>query len=97
MILKRVEQGPPGSPPHRLDYQADGDRLTVTHTIQRRDPETGALIDGPQTIDTFDFTGTPDGRLDVDSIETTLPVQPILAAERVGGELTVTVLDWEAR
>lgn len=83
MRLDYLKQAPPGDPPHRLTYAVDGDRLTVTHTAG-----------GSETSDTFDFTGTPDGKLDVDSIETTLPVQPILAAERVDGQLTVTVLDW---
>lgn len=83
MQLRFVKQVPPGSPPHELEYEVSGDGLTVRH-----------IAGGSETSDTFDFTGTPDGRLDVDTIETTLPVQPILAAERVDGVLTVTVLDW---
>lgn len=83
MQLVHVRQAPPGDPPHTLAYEVSGDALTVRHTAG-----------GSETSDTFDFTGTPDGQLDTDTIETTLPVQPILAAERVDGVLTVTVLDW---
>ena len=83
MRLEYRRQVPPGDPPHQLIYGVDGDKLTVTYKMG-----------DAEAVDTFDFTGTPDGRLDVDSIETTLPVQPILAAERVDGVLTVTVLDW---
>ncbi len=83
MNLIMHEQVPPGRPPHTLEYSTDGDILTVTHTA-------GEVV----TTDTFDFTGTPDGELDMESIETSLPVQPILSAERVGGELNVEVLDW---
>ncbi len=78
-----VKQRAPGSPSHTLVYDASGDMLTVTH-------EADQVI----TSDTFDFSGTPDGKLDVQSVETTLPVQPIVRAERVDGELTVEVLDW---
>ena len=83
MRLEYVRQVPPGDPPHELVYEVDGDKLTVTYKMG-----------DAEAVDTFDFTGTPDGKLDVDSIETDLPVQPILAAERVDGQLTVTVLDW---
>lgn len=66
-----------------LSYEADGDVLTVTCT-QR----------GQQHQDTFDFSGVPDGELDREQIETTLPVQPILSAKKENGELTVRVLRW---
>lgn len=83
MQLDYVSQIPPGDPPHALEYEVSGDVLTVRHIA-------GEVV----TVDTFDFTGTPDGALDVETIQTDLPVQPILAAERVDGVLTVTVLDW---
>lgn len=70
---------------HSLAYDVQGDVLTVTHS-------NGA----EETVDTFDFSGLPDGILDLETIETTLPVQPITKAERANGELTVTVLDWGA-
>lgn len=40
--------------------------------------------------DTFDFTGLPDGKLE--SIETTLLLNPIISAERINGELFVELL-----
>ena len=49
-----------------------------------------ATLDG-QT-DTFDFSGLPDGELDVSALETTLDICPILAARRVNGKLEVTLL-----
>lgn len=45
--------------------------------------------------DVFDFAGLPDGILDPDSeVETTLPVNPILFAEKKEGELYITLLNW---
>jgi len=81
MTLTYTPQRP--LPNHSLTYDVQGDVLTVTHN----NGET-------EVVDVFDFTGTPDGILDTGSIETTLPVQPIVRAERVAGELTVTALDW---
>lgn len=49
-----------------------------------------ATIDG-QT-DTFDFSEMPDGM--ATNIETTLPINPILSARRVGGVLEVVLLNW---
>jgi len=81
MTLTYTPQHP--LPNHSLVYDVQGDILTITHS-------NGEV----ETVDTFDFTGTPDGILDLEGVETTLPVQPIVKAERVGGVLTVTVLDW---
>lgn len=83
MRLEYVRQVPPGDPPHQLIYGVDGDKLTVAYKMG-----------DAEAVDTFDFTGTPDGEVDVDTIETALPVQPILAARRDAGALTVAVLDW---
>lgn len=49
-----------------------------------------AEIDG-QT-DVFDFSQMPDG--EAVNIETTLPINPILSARRVGGVLEVVLLNW---
>lgn len=49
-----------------------------------------AEIDG-QT-DAFDFSQMPDG--EAVNIETTLPINPILSARRVGGVLEVVLLNW---
>lgn len=46
---------------------------------------------GDQT-DTFDFSDMPDGR--ATEFESTLPVCPVISAERVAGALTVKLLHW---
>ena len=75
-----------GLPGQSFRYSASGDVLTVT------------WANGEQEVtDTFDFTGLPDGELDVEGIESSLPVQPVLAAERVDGQLWVRVLHWYKR
>lgn len=42
--------------------------------------------------DVFDFSDMPDGR--ATHFETTLPVCPVVSAERVDGVLTVKLLHW---
>ena len=45
--------------------------------------------------DTFDFSTLPDGELNIEeSIETTLPVCPIISAKRVDGILHLELLNW---
>ena len=45
--------------------------------------------------DTFDFSILPDGELNIEeSIETTLPVCPIISAKRVDGILHLELLNW---
>jgi len=61
----------------QLSYEISGETITAT-------------LDG-QT-DTFDFSGLPDGELDVSALETTLDICPVLAARRVNGRLEVTLL-----
>jgi hypothetical protein len=41
--------------------------------------------------DTFDFSSMPDGKLD--SVETHLPINPIISAERIDGELKVELIN----
>ena len=60
-----------------LSYEFDGETITAT-------------LDGKS--DTFDFSGLPDGELDVSALETTLDICPVLAARRVNGQLEVTLL-----
>ena len=44
---------------------------------------------------TFDFSALPDGELNIEeSIETTLPVCPIISAKRVDGILHLELLNW---
>lgn len=81
MKLKLIPQSITGGPAPA--YSAQGDILTVVY--------------GDQT-DTFDFTDMPDGQtteigtdiLDRDG----KPIQFVQSAERAGGVLTVTVLEW---
>lgn len=42
--------------------------------------------------DSFDFSTLPDGR--AEGITTTLPVQPIVSAERIAGELHLELLNY---
>jgi len=61
----------------QLSYQFDGETITATQDGQ---------------ADVFDFSGLPDGELDVSALETTLDICPVLAARRVNGKLEVTLL-----
>lgn len=61
-------------------YQFNGEVVTVE-------------IDG--ITDTFDFSAVPEGRqVDVDSILTTLPINPIHSAKRVNNELELVLLNF---
>jgi len=60
-----------------LTYEFEGETITAT-------------LDGQS--DVFDFSGLPDGELDVSALETTLDICPVLAARRVNGQLEVTLL-----
>lgn len=62
----------------RIDYELAGEVLAAT-------------LDTGET-DVFDFLGLPDGR--AEGIETTLPVQPIVTAERVAGVLQLELLKY---
>ena len=44
--------------------------------------------------DTFDFSGLPDGMANGFEITTSLPICPVLQAERVDGALSVTLLNF---
>lgn len=61
----------------QLSYEISGETITAT-------------LDGQS--DVFDFSGLPDGELDVSVLETTLDICPVLAARRVNGQLEVTLL-----
>jgi len=44
---------------------------------------------------TFDFSALPDGELNIEeSIETTLPVCPVISAKRINGILHLELLNW---
>ena len=65
--------------PNSLTYSFRGDAITVD-------------MDGNK--DTFDFTGMPDGELELDDIETTLEHNPIMSAKKIDGILSVELLNW---
>lgn len=46
-----------------------------------------------EVSDTFDFTGMPDGSIDIMSVETTLPFNPLIQVERVEGVLFVELIN----
>ena len=61
----------------------------------RYESEIIQVLIGEDVFDTFDFTGfTQDGELDVTSVETTLPINPILSAKRDNGILYVKLLNF---
>jgi hypothetical protein len=60
----------------RISYQIAGEVVTAT-------------LDTGET-DTFDFSALPDGR--AEEVSTSLPVQPIVSAERVNGVLHLELL-----
>lgn len=66
----------------QFKYEFSGDKITATLLMS----------DGVLSSDIFDFTDFPDGELEVDTIESMIPIQPILSAKRIDGELFVEVL-----
>ena len=70
----------------RIEYKFDGDKVIITIG---------------ETTDTFDFTGVPEGRLELFDFEseellikTNLPVQPLISAEKKDGVLYLELLNW---
>ncbi|NLA52707.1 MAG: hypothetical protein GX860_11415 [Alcaligenaceae bacterium] len=74
--------------------------MLVRYSPQRADRSLSYTFPAPDVIeatldgvsDRFDFSGLPDGELDVSALETTLDICPVLAARRVDGQLEVTLL-----
>ena len=74
--------------------------MIVHYSPQRSDRQLVYAFSAPDVIeatldgvtDRFDFSGLPDGELDVSALETTLDICPVLAARRVDGQLEVTLL-----
>jgi len=74
--------------------------MLITYSPQRADRRLFYSFPQPDVIeatldgvtDRFDFSGLPDGELDVSALETTLDICPVLAARRVNGKLEVTLL-----
>lgn len=82
MRIKCVPQRPAGVSEPRFGYEFKGETITVTYRAEGQGPVT----------DTFDFSSLSDGEAQVNLIETTLPVNPIVSAKRVDGELWVELL-----
>jgi hypothetical protein len=78
MVVVRVYMSPQVSD-KTIAYEFEGD--TVTATME-------------DISDTFDFSGTSDGRIDLSTIQTLLPVNPILEAERIDGVLHLKLLNF---
>lgn len=85
-----------------LEYNYESEKLVATYhkrnfrTITKETEQGLVQVDELQTIETFtdifDFTGLPDGI--ANGIETSLPVNPIISAERENGTLSVVVLNF---
>lgn len=52
------------------------------------------VVEMDDVVDEFDFTGFGDGNLDVQSIQTTLPMNPIISCKRENGILKVKLLNF---
>ena len=68
-----------GADDKRFEFEFSGETITV-------------IFDG--VSDTFDFTEFPDGEVDYSMIETVLEYNPILKATKVGGILSVELLNF---
>lgn len=84
--MMKVYLGPQMNDEEKIIYSFEGDVVTVT------------LGD---ITDTFDFTGVPDGSLELsdpitgeDLIKTNLPIQPIISARKSEGVLYLELLNW---
>src|SRR5690606_36542023 len=73
----------------RITYSPQRSDRSITYTFSAPDV-IEATLDG--VTDRFNFSGLPDGELDVSALETTLDICPVLAARRVNGKLEVTLL-----
>lgn len=76
MVIIKIIESPQRNDKHVVKWKVKDDVLTITINEQ---------------TEVFDFTGLPDGVLDKIDIET-LPINPIVSAKRVNGELEVTLL-----
>ncbi|TCO78007.1 hypothetical protein [Marinisporobacter balticus] len=73
-----------------LEYSFKGENVTVVHKIPIKEVE-GEMTYKEQS-DTFNFINVGDGILQ--DIETILPINPILSAERKNGVLNVILLNY---
>lgn len=74
----RVLFSPVVNLPDQFQYSFDGEKVTVTYK---------------GVTDEFDFTGSPDGQIDLSTVETVLEFNPIMRAERADGILYLEVIN----
>lgn len=67
----------------KVEYEFDGEIIKAVYTD---------IPSGETYEDTFDFTGMPDGRLE--SVESDLPKDVILSAEKKNGVLSVELVNY---
>ena len=85
---------------HKFEYEIANERITATlyeyPITLTEDPEGVLIIETGTRIkkgtDTFDFSGLPDG--ETEGIETELPFNPIVSAERREGELRIQLINF---
>ena len=77
----KIKYSPQKSNSKQMEYEFNGEKITATLTQN-----------GQGYTDTFDFSGLPEGKLE--EVETELPVNPILSAERKDGVLWVKLLKY---
>lgn len=82
----KIYLGPQINDNERMFYKFDGEKVTVS---------------AGNITDTFDFTGLPDGVLEMQNketgeelIKTNLPINPITSAKKVDGVLYLELLNW---
>lgn len=71
---------------HKITYKIDGEKITATYQKKGQEP----------IQDEFDFTGLPEGRLNIDEIETAIPFKPISNAYKTDGVLYIEVVNFIA-
>lgn len=74
----RVLYSPVVNLPDQFQYSFDGEKVTVTYK---------------GVTDEFDFTGIPDGQIDLSTVETVLELNPIIRANREDGILYLEVIN----
>lgn len=68
-----------------FNYEVNGDRLTAIYKNTRK----RKII-----TDVFDFSNVPNGQLDTSSIETKLPLIPIISVSKENNQIIAEVLEW---
>lgn len=73
---------------------------SIDYVFDKKVVDIGVAYQGSFYTDRLDFRGLPNGKLDIydengnERIETGLPINVLLSAEKVNGELRVELLNW---